>query len=132
MAEILSMRKQLKTKVVAGDVNHHLDLNETEYGTYKGLRPVEKTKPERNAECSRRASDGKWACYPDVIYIGTSKSGTTSMAAHLAQNPMIQNIVSKAESMRRKSKRVTLGAGENRSERCQYDRFRDVVELHKS
>ena len=104
IAETLSMRKQLKTKVVAGDVNHHLDLNETEYGTYVGLRPVEKTKPERNAECCRRVSDGKWACYPDVIYIGTSKSGTTSMAAHLAQNPMIQNILSKTESGRRKSK----------------------------
>lgn len=104
IAESLSMRKQLKTKLVAGDVNHHLDLNESEYGTYMGLRPVEKSKPERNAECSKRASDGKWACYPDVIYIGTSKSGTTSMAAHLAHNPMVQNIVSKQESARRKSK----------------------------
>lgn len=98
----LSMRKQLKIKK-SGEI-HKLDMNESEYGTYLGLRPVEKAAPARNAECVRRQSDGKWACYPDVIYIGTSKSGTTSMAAHLAHNPMVQNVLSHAESTRRKSK----------------------------
>ena len=100
----LSMRSQVKTRKVDGDIHHHLVMNESDYGTYLGLRPVEKAAPERNANCQRRASDGKWACYPDVIYIGTSKSGTTSMAAHLAFNPMIQNVLSRSESAKRKSK----------------------------
>jgi hypothetical protein len=100
----LSTRAQVKTKKVEGDIHHHLVLNESDYGNYQGLRPVEKAAPARNAPCIRRASDNKWACYPDVIYIGTSKSGTTSMAAHLAFDPMVQNILSKKESARRKSK----------------------------
>jgi hypothetical protein len=79
-------------------------MNESDYGNYLGLRPVEKAAPARNGLCERRKSDNKWACYPDVIYIGTSKSGTTSMAAHLAFDPMVQNILSKKESARRKSK----------------------------
>ena len=87
----LSTRQQVKTTKFAGDIHHHLVMNESEYGTFMGLRPVEMAKPERNAPCFRRNSDGKWACYPDIIYIGTSKSGTTSMAAHLAYNPMVMN-----------------------------------------
>jgi hypothetical protein len=96
--------EQLKTQKVAGDVHHHLVMNESDYGTYLGLRPVEQAKPERNAECFKRQSDNKFACYPDVIYIGTSKSGTTSTASHLAHHPMLQNILSRAESAKRKSK----------------------------
>ena len=112
-AALKSVRDTVKTIRVAGDVHHHLVMNESEYGNYVGLRPVEKSKPERNAECSRRASDGKWACYPDVIYIGTSKSGTTSMAAHLAFHPLVQNILSKKESANRKSKEGHFWETEN-------------------
>ena len=112
-AALKSVRDTVKTIRVAGDVHHHLVMNESEYGTYVGLRPVEKSKPERNAECSRRASDGKWACYPDVIYIGTSKSGTTSMAAHLSFHPLVQNILSKKESANRKSKEGHFWETEN-------------------
>lgn len=100
----LSMRGIVKTQKVAGDIHHHLVLNESEYGEYLGLRPVEKTRPERNGLCEKRVSDNKWACFPDFVYIGTSKSGTTSMAAHLAHHPMVQNILSKKETERRKSK----------------------------
>ena len=102
--KIYSTRGQLKTQKSNGDHRNHLVMNESEYGTYLGLRPVENMKPVRNAWCTKRKSDGKFACYPDVIYIGTSKSGTTSMAAHLANHPMVQNILSEAICEKKRSK----------------------------
>ena len=101
----LTTRGQVKTsKGHNGDSRNHLVMNESDYGTYLGLRSVDNAKPERNALCTRRKSDDKFACYPDVIYIGTSKSGTTSMAAHLAHHPMVQNILSEKISTKRRSK----------------------------
>ena len=102
----LTTRGQVKTSKGhdKGDHRNHLVMNESEYGTYLGLRSVENAKPERNALCARRKSDNKFSCYPDVIYIGTSKSGTTSMAAHLAFHPMVQNILSEEISNKRRSK----------------------------
>lgn len=104
LAKSLSTRGTVKTAKQKGDKRNHLVMNESDYGTYLALRPVELAAPARNARCSRRKSDNKFACFPDVIYIGTSKSGTTSMAAHLSHHPMIQNILSKNESEKRRSK----------------------------
>lgn len=83
---------------------HHLALNESAYGKYLGLRPVRDARPERNAQCNLRQSDSKFACFPDVIYIGTSKSGTTSIAYHLSFHPLLQNVISKQDQMRWRSK----------------------------
>jgi len=102
--DIHSTRNTMKTQKISGDIHNHLVMNESEYGYDMHLRPVEKMKPERNSPCERRKGDNKFACFPDIIYIGTSKSGTTSMAAHLAYHPMLQNILSKEVSTRRKSK----------------------------
>jgi hypothetical protein len=118
IVKVVNTRDLVKTLIDKSDSNKkHLIMNESDYGTYLGLRPVENARPERNAICKRRKSDGKFACLPDVIYIGTSKSGTTSMASHLAEHPMIQNIVSKKDAERWRSKeghyweRETIGRG---------------------
>merc|ERR1711871_1621316 len=86
---------------------------------------------------TRRKSDDKFACYPDVIYIGTSKSGTTSMAAHLAHHPMVQNILSEKISTRRRSKeghfweREKIGHRVNSSHLSNWINFTklDILEL---
>ena len=79
LGKSFSTRGSVKTAKVKGDKRNHLVMNESDYGSYLGLMSVENAYPERNAICKRRLSDNKFACFPDVIYIGTSKSGTTSM-----------------------------------------------------
>lgn len=46
----------------------------------------------RVGTCYRRIYDKKIACTPDVIFIGASKSGTTSLAYYLQSHPLIMNI----------------------------------------
>lgn len=41
--------------------------------------------------CRIRASDDKLVCLPDVMFIGASKAGTSSIAAYLFQHPRIEN-----------------------------------------
>lgn len=46
----------------------------------------------RPGTCFRRRHDKKFACTPDFFFIGSSKSGTTSLAYYLQTHPMIVNI----------------------------------------
>ena len=78
-------------------------MNDSDYGQAVGLRPVSKIDLTRNQSCRKRA-DGKWVCDPDIIYIGTSKSGTTSMAHYLQNHPLVRNILSPEISEARRSK----------------------------
>ena len=41
--------------------------------------------------CRLRSSDDRLVCLPDVMFIGASKAGTSSIAAYLFQHPMIEN-----------------------------------------
>ena len=48
---------------------------EHEYGEIVNVRPVEKISYPDSSSCSVRSADKKYTCPPDVMYIGTSKSG---------------------------------------------------------
>lgn len=41
--------------------------------------------------CRIRESDDKLVCLPDIMFIGASKAGTSSIAAYLFQHPRIEN-----------------------------------------
>ena len=64
-----------------------------DFGSDSKLRPVKNMDSATDAPCVKREEDGLWACLPDVYWIGTSKSGTSSIAHYLNQHPMIQNLV---------------------------------------
>lgn len=98
---ILLVLSFLLTDILA---KHHAPMNDSDYGQSLNLRPVEKRETTRNQSCRKRARDGKWVCHPDVFYIGTSKSGTTSMAHYLANHPSVRNILSPEIQISRRSK----------------------------
>ena len=85
-------------------VVHKMDLNEDEFGIFLNIRPPEKMNPVTTAPCVKREEDGLFACLPDVYWIGTSKSGTTSIAQYLHYHPMIANMVGEKRSATTHSK----------------------------
>ena len=73
---------------------HQANFFPEDFGKDLKLRPVKNMDSATDAPCVKREEDGLFACLPDVYWIGTSKSGTSSIAHYLNQHPMIMNIVS--------------------------------------
>ena len=81
----------LKESFVIGSVRYLSADSIT--GESSNLRDANKTNPSYSGSCFKREKDNKVACDPDVMFIGASKSGTSSLAHYLFQHPLIRNVL---------------------------------------
>ena len=68
----------------------HRVKEDSSYGSDKGLRSPSTMNIKRTGACKERSK--RLACLPDVMFIGASKTGTSSIAHYILQHPMIQNL----------------------------------------
>ena len=77
-----------------GTIGKHVILPEDhDFGTAEGNGSMAEVgaKPHRVGKCYKRKKDSKIACTPDVMFIGASKAGTSSLAEYLFEHPLIYN-----------------------------------------
>ena len=68
----------------------HRVKEDSSYGTDKGLRSPSSMNMQRSGQCKERSR--KLLCLPDIVFIGASKTGTSSIAHYILQHPMIKNL----------------------------------------